>query len=209
MEDKVDTKFMKHVPLLLIYARLLAGILIFVLSFTGMNSYPVIAVVLFSFGLLTDIFDGIIARQLQISTQQLRRLDSTIDQIFFILIAAAVFVRSPQFFYDNYVTLIILFGLELLAYVVCFIKFKKEIATHSIAAKMWTLILFSCLIQLLFSGSSTVLYQVCFYAGILTRLEIIGIILLLRQWTNDVPSIYHAVLLRKGKPIKKHKLFNG
>lgn len=200
---------MKHIPLLLIYARLLAGILIFVLSFTDMDSYPVIAVVLFSFGLLTDIFDGIIARQLQISTQQLRRLDSTIDQIFFILIAAAVFVRSPQFFFDNYVTLFILFGLELLAYVVCFMKFKKEIATHSIAAKMWTLILFSCFIQLFVSGSSTGLYQVCFYTGVLTRLEIIGIILVLRQWTNDVPSIYHAVLLRKGKPIKKHKLFNG
>jgi CDP-diacylglycerol--glycerol-3-phosphate 3-phosphatidyltransferase len=54
-----------------------------------------------------------------------------------------------------------------------------------------------------------VLFQWCFYVGMISRLEIIAILFLLRRWTNDVPSVYHAVLLRKGKEIKRHKLFNG
>jgi len=32
---------------------------------------------------------------------------------------------------------------------------------------------------------------------------------ILKDWTNDIPSLYHAVLIRKGKEIKRHKLFNG
>jgi CDP-diacylglycerol--glycerol-3-phosphate 3-phosphatidyltransferase len=179
---------MKHLPAILIFARLLSGIVILALAFFNVDSYNILAVILFSFGLLTDVFDGIIARRLNISTQKLRRLDSTTDQLFFIMIAV---------------------GTEVLAYIICFIKFKKEIATHSIASKIWTLVLFAALLQIISTGDSTVLYQICFYAGMLTRLEIIGIILLLRKWTNDVPSIYHAVLLRNGKPVKRHKLFNG
>ena len=146
---------------------------------------------------------------MNISTQNLRRLDSTIDQVFFIMVAIATFIECPQFFYDNHIKLIILLSLEALTYLVCFIKFRKEIATHAISSKAWTLILFATLIQIMVSCNSIMLFQICFYAGILTRLEIIGIILFLRKWTNDVPSIYHALLLRQGKEIKRHKLFNG
>ena len=200
---------MKLIPKALIFLRLFIGILILVFSLLHIDNYKVIAIVLFAVGLLSDIFDGIIARHLKISTQNLRRLDSTIDQVFFVLIVIATFVESPQFFYNNKVELIILLATEGLTYLVCFIKFKKEIATHSIASKIWTLILFATLIQVIATGNSVILFQFCFYTGMITRLEIIGIILLLRTWTNDVPGIYQAVLLRQGKEIKRNKLFNG
>lgn len=200
---------MKYFPLALIYSRLTIGVIILLLSYFQIDHYNIIAVVLFSIGLLTDIFDGIIARHLNISTQKLRRLDSSIDQLFFIMIAVATFIDCPAFFRTHSTSLIILFSTEAFIYLVCFIKFRKEVATHAIASKIWTLILFATILEIMFTCNSTVLFQVCFYAGLLTRLEIIGILLLLRTWTNDVPSIYHAVLLRKGIPIKKHKLFNG
>jgi phosphatidylglycerophosphate synthase len=74
-----------HIPILLIYSRLLIGIIILLLSIIHINNFSSIAIGLFSIGLLTDIFDGIVARKLNISTQKLRRLDSTVDQIFFVL----------------------------------------------------------------------------------------------------------------------------
>lgn len=200
---------MKLIPKALIFLRLFIGILILIFSLLKIDNYKVIAIVLFAVGLLSDIFDGIIARQLKISTQNLRRLDSTIDQVFFVLIVIATFIESHQFFYNNKIELIILLATEGLTYLVCFIKFKKEIATHSITSKIWTLILFATLIQVIATGNSVILFQFCFYIGMITRLEIIGIILLLRTWTNDVPGIYQAVLLRQGKPIKRNKLFNG
>jgi CDP-diacylglycerol--glycerol-3-phosphate 3-phosphatidyltransferase len=56
---------------------------------------------------------------------------------------------------------------------------------------------------------SLVLFEICFWLGLITRLEIIAIILALKNWANDVPSFYHSLKLRKGKEIKRHKLFNG
>lgn len=200
---------MNKIPITLIYTRLLLGACILLLSILRVEHYHVIAVVLFATGLLTDIFDGIIARRLNVSSEQLRRLDSSIDQVFFIMVAIATYIQCKTFFYNNYLKLAILLGTEALTYAVSFIKFKKEVATHAIASKAWTLILFATLIHIMVDCKAPVLFQWCFYVGMISRLEIVAILLFLRKWTNDVPSVYHAILLRKGKEIKRHKLFNG
>jgi CDP-diacylglycerol--glycerol-3-phosphate 3-phosphatidyltransferase len=56
---------------------------------------------------------------------------------------------------------------------------------------------------------SVVLFELCLWIGLATRLEILAIVFTLKKWTNDVPTIYHAVKLRQGKEIKRNKLFNG
>jgi CDP-diacylglycerol--glycerol-3-phosphate 3-phosphatidyltransferase len=200
---------LKHIPIILILSRLGIGPLIIVLSILQVNHYNAIAISLLTAGLLTDIFDGIIARRLKVSTQQLRRLDSSIDQVFFISVAIATYIQCPVFFRLHAVKLIILFSFELLTYLVSFIKFKKEIATHTIGAKIWTLLLFATLVKIMADCESTVLFECCFWVGLLTRLEIIAILFTLKKWTNDVPSIYHSLKLRQGKEIKRHKLLNG
>jgi CDP-diacylglycerol--glycerol-3-phosphate 3-phosphatidyltransferase len=48
-----------------------------------------------------------------------------------------------------------------------------------------------------------------FWIGILTRVEVIAILLVLKEWTNDVPTLYHAVRLRQNKLIRRNKFFNG
>ena len=159
--------------------------------------------------MLSDIFDGIIARRQGVSTEKLRRLDSSIDQIFFVCVALATYLQCPSFFKDNLIKISMLLTLEALAYLICFVKFKKEIATHSIGAKFWTLLLFAVLVDLMINCESGLLFQLCFYVGIITRLEIIAIILTLKKWANDVPTFYHALQLRKGKQITRNKLFNG
>ncbi len=200
---------MKKLPLILIYSRLAIGLIIILLSLLRIDHYAFFAITLLTIGLLTDIFDGIIARRLNISTQLLRRLDSAIDQVFFISVALATYIQCPGFFRTNAAKLIILFGFEALTYLVSFLKFRKEIATHSIGAKIWTLLLFATLIQIIVQCNSGILFNCCFWIGLLTRLEIIAIILTLKKWTNDVPTIYHAIQLRQGKEIKRHKIFNG
>ncbi|KGO97060.1 CDP-alcohol phosphatidyltransferase [Flavobacterium enshiense DK69] len=202
--------FMKHqIPKALIFSRLIIGFAIIAFSCFHIDNYEIIAITLLTIGLLTDIFDGIIARQLNISTQKLRRLDSTVDQVFFVSVAVATYIQCPDFFTDNALKLTILIGAEALTYIVCFFKFRKEIATHSIGAKVWTLLLFATLIQIIMQCQSTVLFDICFWVGLLTRLEIIAIILTLKNWATDVPSFYHSLQLRQGKDIKRHKMFNG
>jgi phosphatidylglycerophosphate synthase len=201
--------FKNKIPITLIYSRLVIGISIIFLSVKHVDNYKFIAILGLSIGLLTDVFDGIIARKLGISTEKLRRLDSNIDQIFYISFAIATYIQCADFFKSNAVLLIILFSFEGLTYLICYLKFKKEIATHSIGAKIWSLFLFATLIQLIYQCQSVILFQFCFWIGILTRLDIIAILLILKKWTNDVPTFYHAIQLKNGKEIKRNKLFNG
>lgn len=200
---------MNRLPKILIYSRLLSGLLLLWLSYTHVPNYKVIAILIIAFGLLSDIFDGIIARRLGISSENLRRLDSAADQVFWLSVTAATYIQCQAFFLSNSIQMIILLGVEALTYVVCFVKFRKEVATHAISSKFWTLSIFATIIQVIVTCDSSILFQICFYLGILTRLEIIAIILIIQTWTNDVPSVYHAILIRKGKPIKRNDLFNG
>lgn len=71
---------MKPIPIALIYSRLFIGIVIIFISSFQDKYYKIVAIVLLSIGLLSDIFDGIIARKFSVATEKLRRQDSAIDQ---------------------------------------------------------------------------------------------------------------------------------
>lgn len=199
----------KQIPFALILLRLFLGLLLLAFYWFKIDYFKYYAITFLVIGLLSDIFDGIIARKLNISTPSLRRWDSSVDLIFFSCITLGTYLSCPLFFRNNATLIFVLLGLEALTYVVSFTKFKKEIATHSIGAKLWTLFLFTLLIELLLHCQSTFLFQVTIWLGVITRLEIIAIILILKNWSNDIPTVYHAIQLRKGKTIRKNKLFNG
>lgn len=105
--------------------------------------------------------------------------------------------------------LIVLLSMEGLTYLVSFMKFKKEVATHTIGAKIWTLSVFATLVQLILQCDAGIIFQICFWLGMITRLEIVLILLVLKRWTTDVPTLKHAFQARKGKTIRRHKMFNG
>ncbi|MGB1295915.1 MAG: CDP-alcohol phosphatidyltransferase family protein [Flavobacteriales bacterium] len=197
------------IPLLLIQSRILIALIIIAMVWLNVPSSPIHITWLMIFGLLTDVFDGIIARKLNISSEKLRVWDSNVDQFFWISIISCIFYLNWNFVTEQWPWLVFVIGLELLAYVISYIKFKKSIATHSIAAKFWTISLLVFLIDLTLNNSSGLPFWICIGLGILTRLEIIGIILLLKKWTTDVPSIILVSKINKGIPIKKNALFNG
>lgn len=197
------------IPFALIIARFFIGVLIIILSCIEVEYYKTIVISLLAIGLLTDVFDGIIARHLNVSTEKLRRWDSTVDQLFFTAVIIATYIKYPEFYQTHWLKIALLVAIEALTYAVSFLKFKKEIATHSIGAKVWTLFLFATLVDVIVEGNSTLLFELFFWIGIITRLEIIAIILILKKWTNDVPTFYHALQLRNNKPIKRNKMFNG
>lgn len=200
---------MTKIPIALIFSRLIIGVIILLISFFQIPYYKELMITLLIIGLLTDIFDGIIARKLGVSTQKLRRLDSLIDQAFWLFTLAGAYVICPEFFKENHLKFFILISAETLTYVVSYIKFRKEVSTHAILSKIWTLTILASLIQVIASCHSSLLFNICFYLGIVSRMEIVLIFFMLKEWTTDVPTLYHAVLLRQGKPIKRNKFFNG
>ncbi|WP_460503050.1 CDP-alcohol phosphatidyltransferase family protein [Hymenobacter agri] len=199
----------RYLPLVLMGTRLVLGLLVLLLAGLHAPHFAALAWGLISVGLLTDIFDGIIARHLGVSTEKLRRLDSAIDQVFWAAVVGAAWLACPAFFARHAVQLLTLLALEGLTYALSYLKFRKEVATHSWAAKAWVLVSFGALVQLMGTCEARVLFEAAFWLGVLSRLEIGVIILLLRRWANDVPTAWHAMQLRQSRPITRYKLFNG
>ena len=104
--------------------------------------------------------------------------------------------------------IIALFVMEGLCYGVSFWRFGKETCTHAFLSKLWGVCLLVAFISLIGFGYGGFPLLLAVYWGLFSQLDVILIILLLPKWQNDIPSSYHAYLLRKGKEIKKHKLFN-
>ncbi|APD06072.1 CDP-diacylglycerol--glycerol-3-phosphate 3-phosphatidyltransferase [Flavobacteriaceae bacterium UJ101] len=200
---------MKNIPFLLIYSRILIGIIIGFLTFYYTKHQTIWIVSLMFIGLLTDIFDGIIARKLDISTKKLRVWDSNVDQFFWLIVIGSSFYLNFSFVKENIVYISIIVLLELLCYLISYIKFKRTIATHSILAKVWTLSLLGFLVDLILHSTSHYFFILCLFLGIISRIEIILIILKLNKWTTDVPSILVVSKINQGIPIKKNRLFNS
>ncbi len=160
-------------------------------------------------GLLTDVFDGILARKLGTSTERLRVLDSNVDQFFWLVSMASIFYMNWNFVAQHYFFILVIAILELAIYLISWIKFKRTVATHSILAKLWTLTLLWFLVELSITGSSFLGFWTCVTLGIISRLEIIAIICYLKSWATDIPSIIAVRKINAGLPVKKFKLFNS
>lgn len=200
---------MRNVPIALVYSRIVAAAIILLLCWFDKPEYRYWVIGLVVYGVVSDFFDGFIARRIGVSAEKLRRLDSSIDQVFWLSIVLGSYWLAPEFYKNNWAQIVVLVGLEVIAYVISFARFGKEVATHAIASKFWVLTMLIFFIDLILHSDATWSFQLCFWVGVITRLEIIGILLLLKEWVNDVPSIYHALQLRKGKTIKRNKIFNG
>ena len=202
-----ELKPMKRIPFLLIYSRIVIAILIVIITLLNIENQKNIVVILMITGVLTDIFDGIIARKLRVATKKLRIWDSNVDQFFWVLCIGSICYSNFQFLKENYTGIGIVILLEIVAYLSSYFRFKKTIATHSLLAKFWVLILLVFLIDLMLNDSSDTAFLICLIIGILSRLEIIAIIFTIKQWTTDIPSIFKVSAINKGIVSKKRILF--
>ncbi len=200
---------MKNIPFLLIYSRIIIAILIGVVTFLEIEGKEWSIIVLLVIGFLTDVFDGIIARKLNVSSEKLRVWDSNVDQFFWIIVISSIFYMNFSFIKHNYIGIFSVLLLEVVAYVISYLKFKKTIATHSILAKLWVISLLVFLIDLTINSNSNVPFWICILLGGISRAEIIAIILKLDKWTTDIPSIFAVSKLNKGTKLKKSILFNS
>ncbi|WCM42144.1 CDP-alcohol phosphatidyltransferase family protein [Flavobacterium sp. CBA20B-1] len=196
------------IPHLLIVFRFLLAPLILVLACKMGNEARLLLVVLMFLGLLSDIFDGIIARKQNITTVKLRRMDSQVDLLFWLSIAYSCYMLQPDIFTTHKIGIISLFVMEAMCYATSFIKFGKETCTHAFLSKIWGLLLFATFVAILGFQHTGWLLNLTIIWGIISQADVILIILILPKWQNDIPSSYHAHLIRKGVPFKKSKLLN-
>ncbi|MBT2622985.1 CDP-alcohol phosphatidyltransferase family protein [Chryseobacterium sp. ISL-6] len=199
---------MKKLPYLLIAIRFFIAPVVILLSyFKGGDSRSSILILMY-IGLLTDIFDGIIARKTGVSSEKLRRLDSQTDLIFWLSLGVSSYILYPEMIKNEWEGILLIFIMEALCYMVSLWKFGKETCTHAFLAKMWGLSLLIAFTYLIGFQEIGWAFYIAIGLGLISHIDVILIILLLPKWQYDVPSSYHAWKIRNGKRRKKTIFFN-
>ena len=159
-------------------------------------------------GFLTDLFDGIVARRLNVSSPNLRRFDSQTDLVFWLCVLGCVFVARPAVAAAHWGYLAGILALEAAIYAISFLKFGREACTHAYSAKAWAVLAVGVFVAVLGFGEEVYALPVLFVTYALTWLDVVAIILILPEWRSDVPSFYHARLIRRGVPFRTFKFFH-
>jgi phosphatidylglycerophosphate synthase len=197
-----------NIPRILLYSRLLFAIIIVCVTFFPCSSPKIIVLFLMYFGILTDIFDGLIARRLNVSTENLRLLDTVFDLLFYVSILFFIVSINPRELSENLLLISIIIILEGSMYIISLVRFRKLPSPHAILSKFWGLYLI-IEFTLLIIGVAGSHFTIALIVGIIVLFDRVLIYIFLRHWDHDIPSSYHALQLRRGKTIKRNKIFNG
>lgn len=147
--------------------------------------------------LLSDIFDGILARRWGCETSTLRVSDSIADTIFYLGVCGALLLRNPEVIWGNWRLFVSLFGLEAGRYFFDFWKYRKTASYHSYLAKCWGLVIAVAVVGVLSFDKLHVLIKIALAFGIVVNMEGLAMSLILPRWKNDVKTLGRAWVWRK------------
>ncbi|HJZ58098.1 MAG TPA: CDP-alcohol phosphatidyltransferase family protein [Gemmataceae bacterium] len=194
-------------PLALTFARLLMGPAMLLFAWLDPHAGPGLAAGVVV-GFLTDLFDGILARRLNVATPGLRRFDSQTDLVFWLCVLGSVFVARWEIGVANLGYIVGILVLEAAIYALSFLRFGREACTHAYSAKAWSVLAVGVFVVVLGFGEGAYSFAVLFFTYAVTWLDVVAILLLLPAWRSDVPSCYHAWLIRRGVPFRTWKFFH-
>jgi CDP-diacylglycerol--glycerol-3-phosphate 3-phosphatidyltransferase len=146
--------------------------------------------------LLSDIFDGILARRWHCDTPAVRLFDSMADTAFYLCVAIALWIGQPQMCRANIAFMAMLLTLEAARFALDFAKFGKPASYHSYLAKTWGLVMAVAVIAVLASSRANMLIPAALILGIACNLEGLTMSLLLPAWRKDVKTLRAALILR-------------
>jgi CDP-diacylglycerol--glycerol-3-phosphate 3-phosphatidyltransferase len=145
---------------------------------------------------LSDIFDGILARRLGVSTAQLRQADSWADIGLYLAIAMSTWLVYPDVIHQFQMPFLLALAAQLSLFAISLIKFQRFPSFHTYTAKIWGLTLLLATVSLFGFGYATPIW-LAIALCLINSLEEIAMTLLLPQWQCDILSIFHALNLRQ------------
>jgi len=184
---------MKYVPTLLVASRV---VLAPVIAWLLVAHHATLAGWLYIAAVISDIYDGVIARRLGVVTLRLRLADGCADMWLFACLIFGLWTG-----YRALVTpLAWPFGtaivLQILSWAFCFWRFGKMTSYHSLLAKLTALALLAGVLGLLFA-ETPVLLAVALWIFVLNVLEEIAMTAVLRRYHHDVWNLSAALKSRR------------
>jgi phosphatidylglycerophosphate synthase len=194
-----ESKALQHrIPWLMAATRATLGPMMIVGERAGWSGLTLAAIAVTA--LLSDIFDGVLARRWKCDTAAVRLFDSMADIVFYLGCAAALWMREPQLMRSFAVPIALVLGLEALKFAFDFVKFGKPTSYHSYLAKTWGLVLATTLVMS-FATHVTLALRIAWSAsltlGVLTCLEGLTISILMPEWRHDLKTLWRAIGIRR------------
>jgi len=146
--------------------------------------------------LLSDVFDGVLARRWNIDTENLRRWDTRADTFFYLCVLVVAMLRYPAALHDRWLMIAALITAEVIQHVFATIKYGRHASYHSIMSKIWGLMMAGSMIALLGFGMNNWFMDLTIIWGICCNIQGLLMTLLLPTWHRDVPTLFHAFRLR-------------
>ena len=187
---------MAALPNVLSSIRLLFVPLLLVLAWGGFaNTFFTCLIVT----LLTDTLDGFLARKFNATSDLGAKLDSTADFATYLALPFCAWWLRPEVIRAEAIWL----GLALFFYIAAaaagFVKYRKIPSYHTWLSKFLSVV--AAVVGLVFFGGGPGWpLRVLAPLVVVSSLEEIAITVLLPAWRANVPSLWHALRLRKGAP---------
>ena len=142
---------------------------------------------------LTDMIDGFLARQLEITSARGSQLDSFGDQITLTVAVIGLYFFEREFIIENIVFILIALVPYIFQMIISFMKYGKATAFHTYLAKLSAIVQAVFILWLLFFGPVYWLFYVMIIIGLLETLEEITLIYIYDNWVSGVKGIYWAL----------------
>jgi len=186
---------LRYIPAMLVATRVLLGPILFLIAMRGVAGGWLVLGLTAAF--LSDIFDGILARRIGVATERLRVADSWADGWFYVWVILSVYQTVPKIIHAFRVPLLAVIALQLFSYSIDLIKYRRIASFHAYTAKAWGISLFVATIALLGFHTGGVYLWAVIVMGVLSNIDGLAIKTVLPEWRRDVPSVFHALKLRR------------
>ena len=187
-------------PEVLIAFRAACAPAIFVLACFGFPG-PLLAGVLLA-ALLSDIFDGIVARRMGLATAGLRYADTLVDTVFYVAAAVAMRIAVPEVFDGLNLPLTLLIAVHVSRKTFELSKFGRVASYHMWSSKALGVLIVAAMTTVFVTTKPSGLVPLVLWLGVMNELEGFAASIILPVWVADVPSFVHA--LRRSLPQQIH-----
>ncbi|HEX7287553.1 MAG TPA: CDP-alcohol phosphatidyltransferase family protein [Candidatus Angelobacter sp.] len=185
-----------RIPAVMVSFRAALGPVVLLVSLARSPSAGAFLAALIVMALLSDIYDGVLARLWDVDTEDLRRWDTRADTFFYLCVLIAVLVRHPAAVLERWPLIVALLAAEAAQHLFSLFKYGRHASYHSVLSKIWGLLMAAAMISLLGFDLDGWFIDLTLRWGILCNLQGTVMTLLLPAWHRDVPSLFHALRLR-------------
>ncbi|MDD3276919.1 MAG: CDP-alcohol phosphatidyltransferase family protein [Kiritimatiellales bacterium] len=162
----------------------------------GLAHWDVVFLVLLAMLLISDFFDGFLARRLHQETRLGSQLDTAGDVLLTIFSIAGGWILWPERVTPEAMFFLSMLALLGLSGIVCLVKYRHFPTYHAWSAKISTAVAGTG-VWILFAGITPWVFRIAIGVLAFSAVEEILITLILPSWRPNVPTVFHALRLRK------------